>query len=174
MIMLKLVSPTRGVNYSLEDALRKAFSRREFFADKIEVQLKHTCFYGSKDFYVFVDNLHVSEAMWGDSISFRIDGYIPIHQTANGKLVYGFGCGCDRSYGGEFPPHHTIANWQKGQEYIQEFKPGVITLTLKGCEPEVFQLSKLDEEDPEHARVAKLLCDIVKECIVKESFSCIF
>lgn len=164
MIKLNLVSPTREENYTLEDALKKAFIRSGIKADKFEIEHKHTCFYGSKDFYVNVENLHVSDSLWTDSISFRIDGTIPIHTTEAGKLEYGFGCGCWEDYGGQFPDDSEF-----NPEYIK-CELGKITCKLKD-EKQVVYLSEIDRYNDEHRVIVRILRDIVQTYIARDVMS---
>ena len=164
MIKLRLVSPERNENYTLEDALRKSFIRSSIEADKFEIQLKHTCFYGSKDFYVSVENLHVSRSEYCESISFRIDGIIPIHSTKDGRLVYGFGCGCWGDYGGHFPDRSKFS-----PEYL-ECQLGDITCSLN-TEEEVINLSEIGKYNNEHKNVIRMLLDIVQTYIARDVMS---
>jgi len=115
MKVLEIKSPTRGCEYTLEEVLKKGLVRSALRADKFEIQKKHECFYGSKDFYLVVKNFGPSESRWNDSVNFRIDGVIPLHTTEAGRIQYGFLCGCDSSHGGQFPSNcpPDNANWEK-------------------------------------------------------------
>jgi hypothetical protein len=100
---LDLVSPTRNENYTVLDVLKKGSQRAALTCENFEIELLHTCFYGSRDYAFRVQNLESSQSLWADSVNLRIDGMIPVHATADGKLSIGFGCGCDTRHGGQFP-----------------------------------------------------------------------
>jgi len=101
-MLTQLISPTHKTPYVLDDILGKGLDRSGLLGE-IKIELRHTCFYGSKDFYVYADKVQCTDSNWCESVTFLIDGIIPIHATENGKLEYGFRCGCDTHHGGQFP-----------------------------------------------------------------------
>lgn len=99
-----IVSPTRGVPYTVGDALNK-FRVRGYFKGTVNAEEQHCCFYGSQD-WLYQVSLGTKESEWFDSLVVGVSGGIPVHFTADGRPEWGYGCGCDRSYGGQFPPSH--------------------------------------------------------------------
>lgn len=87
-----LVSPTRGENYTVQDALSKYF-HRAYFDGEIEIIQVFDTMYGDKDYIVRISNLSPSDPIWNESINVIIDGDLLLHSSAGGKLSLGWGCG---------------------------------------------------------------------------------
>jgi len=160
MITLNLTSPTREEKYTVKDILQKGLDRAGITLDSFKLSLVHTCFYGSKDFFLHVENLRCTESLWSDSVNFKIEGWIPLHATADGKLYVGFGCGCDEKHGGQFPSEAQPddQNWNLYQ--------------LTKIEGEL--IAWLDKEDTDFVSISKILedeeCSKVLEYIIRDIF----
>lgn len=102
--------PSRNQSYSILDVLRKGSQRAQLTCEGFEIELLHTCCYGSKDYALRVRNLEFSQSLWADSVNLRIEGMIPVHATKDGKLSVGFGCGRDMLHGGQFPSESAPDN----------------------------------------------------------------
>ena len=93
IIIDNLVSQYRGIKYTLEYVLRKGFVRSCLELDEIVIHQVGKTWYGDKDFIVTVKNLRCSPPEFETgSPWFMINGNIPIHTTASGKLIWDFGC----------------------------------------------------------------------------------
>ncbi|WP_169976036.1 hypothetical protein [Campylobacter sp. RM16191] len=67
----KLISPTRGENYTVMDALKKGFYRSNLLSDEIEVfEVDRSCVYGDADYLIKIKNFRCSDSVWTESISF--------------------------------------------------------------------------------------------------------
>ena len=49
--------------------------------------------YEDWDIILRIFEFKCSDSLWADSVSFQIDGEIPLHQTENGKIEIGWRCG---------------------------------------------------------------------------------
>jgi hypothetical protein len=159
----RLVSPTTSKNYTLEEILRKAFVRSAIKADSLKIVAVHKCFYGSKDFYIDVENLHVSGSLWCDSVSFRIDGIIPMHTTKDGKLQYGFRCGCWGEYGGQFPDNSEFS-----PEYKKHEIGKIICYMDNTDDAEIIPLQSIDMDRRENEYLCRIIRDIVQAYIARD------
>lgn len=168
MKTLDLVSPTRNENYTILDVLKKGWQRASLTCESFEIELLHTCFYGSKDFALRVQNLESSPSLWADSVNLRIDGMIPIHATKDGKLSVGFGCGCDTRHGGQFPSESAPDN-ENWAEYQNEEVGQLTAWVAPGDSSENVEVVSLSEvlEDDECCRE---LLYIVKELMSRAAF----
>lgn len=167
---LNLVSPTRNENYTVLDVLKKGLDRAALICEGFEIELLHTCFYGSKDFALRVQNLESSQSLWSDSVNLRIEGMIPIHATKDGKLSVGFGCGCDTRHGGQFPSESAPDN-ENWAEYQEDEEVGQLTAWLApGDSSENVDVVSLAEvlEDEECRRE---LLYIVKDLMARAAFT---
>jgi len=107
---LNVISPTRGGKYMLANVLAKGLDRRGIDWISVHAKLQHQCFYESKDIVVHCNFIESMESQWNNSVNFRIVGLIPIHQTKDGKISIGFGCGCDRDHYGQSPSSAPPSN----------------------------------------------------------------
>ena len=106
----EIISPTRGEKYTIAEILRKGIERRGVDWVAVDTNRVHTCFYGSKDITVHCDTVMSEKPLWTDSVDFIINGIVPLHQTKDGKMSVGFGCGCDKEHGGQFPSDAPPSN----------------------------------------------------------------
>jgi len=162
-IITNIISPTRGELYTLVEILKKGFIRSEIVGE-IDIRLLHQCFYGSKDFSVELFEFGASDSLWTESASFQINGLIPVHATNNGKLEFGFGCGCDVRHGGQFPSDSDPdnPNWD---EYKNNPAINNAVLTVKlGEKSESFLVSDIADNEK------KIILGLVKEYLSRKAF----
>jgi hypothetical protein len=166
-MLTELISPTHKTPYVLDYILSKGLIRSGL-TGTIRIELKHTCFYGSKDFYVYVENLSCSESHWTDSVNFRIDGIIPMHATEAGKLSYGFGCGCDTSHGDQFPSEAPPDNpgWDDYKKYDGE--GSVVKCWIDSAHIEI-DISQIPSGDPALGIITVLIETLLaRQCFSEE------
>lgn len=130
-MIINITSPTRGEKYTLEEVLRKGYERSSLFLEAWEFKKLHTCFYGSIDGILTVERFQPSPSRWTDSVSFQVNGNIPVHFTEGGKMSIGFGCGCDTKYHGQFPGQDDPNNpqWEEYKKISNIFGIGINTDT---------------------------------------------
>ena len=165
---IRLISPTRGEKYTISDVLKKGIHRAELSCGKWKIHLLHTCFYGSKDYALEIEDFSCSESLWSNSVNFRIDGLIPVHATKDGKLSIGFGCGCDTSYGNHFPSEGVPQN-PNWDEYQKKELGSVTAWLWPGDSSENIEIIPLSEilEDEECCRI---LLYLVRDLFARMAF----
>ncbi|MBD3282446.1 MAG: hypothetical protein GF387_02445 [Candidatus Portnoybacteria bacterium] len=133
------------------------------------MKLMHECFYGSKDYVLNVQDFECSESLWNDSVNFRINGNIPLHTTADGKLELGFACGCDKSHGGMYPQQAPPdnPNWDDyKEEEVDDCSAAHLVAWLDpgdSCENiDIIQLKEILEDE----KASRILV-----CIIKDMFT---
>lgn len=168
MKTLDLISPTRNENYTVLDVLKKGSQRAAITCENFEIELLHTCFYGSKDYALRVQDLESSQGLWSNSVNLRIDGMIPIHATKDGKLSIGFGCGCDTRHGGQFPSEAAPDN-ESWADYQNEEVGQLVAWLAPGDSSENTNVVSLAEvlEDEE---CRQELLYIIKDLITRTTF----
>lgn len=124
----KLVSPTRGENYTITDALLK-FEERASVLGECKIKKIVETMYGDKDYIVTLTDFAPSSPIWCDSIDVVVNGELLLHTTSNGKIELGWGCGMSDAVNVEFLDVKTrekhIKEWEKqGDSYC-----GNITIT---------------------------------------------
>jgi len=165
-VKLDIFSPTTGEKYEMAYALRKGIVRSELRAKNFSIVRLHKDFYGSGDYAIKVSEFGPSESLWMDSINWQIDGIIPMHQTAGGKLSFGWQCGCDFRHGGQFPTECEPDN-PKWENY-KKLETGHITFWVKEKTQDVL-ISEIKVDSPE----AEVLNKIVQQYVARQVFQTI-
>ena len=160
----EIVSPTRAKRYTLAEILQKGIERRGVDWVAVDTTKVHTCFYGSKDITVHCDTVMSEKSQWNDSVDFVINGIVPLHQTKDGKLSVGFGCGCDKEHGGQFPSDAPPNNKDWADYKNQEL--GEILIWTEEKQETVLVKDILHDE-----KSCKILAKILRQ-IFAEEFLC--
>jgi len=78
---LKIISPTRGENYTVAEAVEKILVRRNFQIHRLEkYDGPYSRGYSDYDGFLLLD-VETLPSQWGPSIEARVQAYIPFHVT---------------------------------------------------------------------------------------------
>ena len=157
-----LISPYRKIPYTLEYILRKGFERAYVGCDEITIEQVGKTGYGDRDYIVHVTNLRCNTPEFGTgSPSFVINGDIPIHTTAGGKLEWAFGC------------FDEYLDDQYKSEYWDETQDAKLIIDVNvennDYEPETMYQSTNWEIDG--SRESQTLVELLKEVIARRAFT---
>ena len=161
-----LISPTRGVNYTVVDALRKFLERRKFSWNINEVKAYPRQYQYSNDYdgYIILE-AESYPSLWTDSIVSRLYAAVPFHFTDEGRLSFGEYLSSDPDaeslpeYYSELP-ETKIISWLVGREedsetitfswdvtgQTQQDEQGLIVRILKEALLESRVVSFIDEQ----------------------------
>ncbi len=157
---IDLISPTHGEKYKIKDVLMKGLDRASIDWVSFELKPVHTCEYGSTDYELAVECLECSESQWGESVTFRINGVIPVHTTKDGKISIEYGCGCDSGWcGGE-----ETAPWDK----YKEKELGSLFSWIPG--DNIVMVETPMEKVIEDGECREILLSIIKDMISRDFF----
>jgi len=173
-----LISPTREKNYTWSEILKKGLDRAKLSAKKFRITELHCCFYGSRDYAMEVEKMECSDSLWNESVSFEINGIIPIHATADGGLCIGWRCGCDKRHGGQFPQQADPDN-QNWDAYKKTDLGLIVAYVGEADSPDktdtigIAEIIDANSEEEEYqVEPEKVLLWIVKEIVARATFLC--
>jgi hypothetical protein len=171
-MLTNLISPTRQKQYTLEDILSKGLIRSGLTGE-IKIDHMHTCFYGSKDFYVYTD-LACTASLWSDSVCFNINGIVPIHATKAGKLQYGFGCGCDSGYGPCTPNDEYAEPGNPDWACYQDPPLADITFWSSQYDADTSERHKINLDDiPSGDKAQDIIVGLIKAFLARQCFAAV-
>lgn len=155
---LDLVSPTRGVHYTVRDALLKGKVRAGLYCNVLKLVRYERTSYSDFDFTIEVTNLRPSGSYWSTSISFLIPTLlVKGHVTGGGDVHLGY-------FGSwEDDISATTLSGEMGMEFDTPYRAGEgIIFVVDGGEGQVVAASDLTKDDNE------LLLELVKELVYRE------
>lgn len=155
---LDLVSPTRGVRYTVRDALLKGKVRAGLWCDALKLVRYERTSYSDFDFTIEVANMRTSTSYWSTSINFRIPSLIAKgHVTGNGDIHLGYFGSWDDDISA------SALSAEMGMEFDTPYKADEgIVFFVDGEDEQVVAQSDLTKDDSE------LLLELVKELLYRE------
>lgn len=149
-----LISPSRGVNYTVADLIDKFFDRRNFVIKKLTQCpfLEIATLYGDWDGVIVIE-LETVESLWTHSLEGVIRASIPYHVSVAGKVTIGkFG---------------TDPQWENEErpEYYRWHYPVTFTGWIGGGEEEVYE--KKWEDLPREIKTE--LIRLTREAIIQRT-----
>ena len=96
-----MISPTRGVEYTLEDLLKKALVRSEVIIKIEPPKVVASTAYGDKDFTLTL-NARIGDPVWSAGIAGVVEMQIPAHTCANRNFT-GLSFQCGDAFGEDAP-----------------------------------------------------------------------
>lgn len=155
---LGLVSPTRGVRYTVRDALLKGKVRAGLWADMVKLVRYERTSYGDFDFTIEVANMRTSDSYWCASIGFAVPSLVAKgHVTGNGDIHLGYFGSWDDDISA------TSLSAEMGMEFDTPYRADEgIVFSVDGEDDQVVASGDLTKEDNE------LLLELVKELVYRE------
>lgn len=155
---LGLVSPTRGVRYTVRDALLKGKVRAGLWADMVKLVRYERTSYGDFDFTIEVANMRTSDSYWCASIGFAVPSLVAKgHVTGNGDIHLGYFGSWDDDISA------TSLSAEMGMEFDTPYRADEgIVFSVDGEDNQVVASGDLTKEDNE------LLLELVKELVYRE------
>lgn len=155
---LDLVSPTRGVRYTVRDALLKGKVRAGLYCNALKLVRYERTSYSDFDFTVEITNLRTSGSYWCTSIGFSVPTLlVKGHVTGNGDVHLGY-------FGSwEDDISATTLSGEMGMEFDTPYRAdeGIVFVVDDG-EGQVVDQKDLTKDDNE------LLLELVKELVYRE------
>lgn len=155
---LDLVSPTRGVRYTVRDALLKGKIRAGLYCNALKLVRYERTSYSDFDFTVEVTNLRTSGSYWCASIGFSVPSLlVKGHVTGGGDVHLGY-------FGSwEDDISATTLSAETGMEFNTPYRADEgIVFVVDGEDSQVVSQSDLTKDDNE------LLLELVKELVYRE------
>ena len=155
---LDLVSPTRGVRYTVRDALLKGKVRAGLYCNDLKLVRYERTNYRDFDFTIEVTNLRPSGSYWSTSIGFSIPTLlVKGHVTGGGDVHLGY-------FGSwEDDISATTLSGEMNMDFDNPYRAdeGII-FVVDGGEGQVVDQKDLTKDDNE------LLLELVKELVYRE------
>ena len=155
---LDLVSPTRGVRYTVRDALLKGRVRAGLYCNALKLVRYERTSYSDFDFTVEVTNLRTSGSYWCASIGFSVPTLlVKGHVTGGGDVHLGYFGSWDDDISA------TTLSGEMGMDFDSPYRADEgIVFVVDGDEGQVVDQKDLTKDDNE------LLLELVKELVYRE------
>lgn len=155
---LDLVSPTRGVRYTVRDAFLKGRVRAGLWCDALKLVRYERTSYSDFDFTVEITNMKTSTSYWSSSINFVVPSLVVKgHVTGNGDVHLGY-------FGSwEDDISASALNAEIGMDSESPYRADEgVHFAVDGEDGQVVAASDLTKDDNE------LLLELVKELVYRE------
>lgn len=155
---LALVSPTRGVRYTVRDALLKGKVRAGLYCNALKLVRYERTSYSDFDFTVEVTNLRTSGSYWCASIGFSVPTLlVKGHVTGGGDVHLGYFGSWDDDISA------TTLSGEMDMDFDSPYRADEgIVFVVDGDEGQVVDQKDLTKDDNE------LLLELVKELVYRE------
>ena len=166
-----VISPTRGVEYTIYDVLMKGKKRSTLSSEQIRIERVLKTSYGDADYLIHIKNFRCSRPVWQNSVSFNIPEVIVPCHVKGGTDNYQLEWNTLGSWEDSEKEEKQCSNISWYRTYYSKIYVHYIEVILGDERESVYNSRVVDEKEVHFSeKEMNLLSEIVKSHVLSEMF----